>query len=184
LPQEAIDVVSEAAGRSTLQMRLTEICVCILAGVAVAAQGAAASQDAGDAAATSKTAGQMTVTGCLQRTEVASTPATGAPGAANLPPGFVLINAKSATAESQPADVTTYVLDGGDLASIVGRRVEIKGTLMPSPTGTSGKTAPAERHEAGTVTADTPGSVSSSSSESPRLHVISARAVGDCSSSQ
>jgi hypothetical protein len=95
----------------------------------------------------------------------------------------VLINAKSGTTESQPADVTTYVLEGADLASAVGQRVEVKGTLTPSAIGTSGTTTPAEGHEAGSAAAATPGS-DSSTADSPRIRVASVRVVGDCSSNQ
>jgi len=167
-----------------MRMTLKAIGVVVCAGVVTAAaQSPATSQGSGEA--TTGKAEQITVTGCLQRTETASTPATGVPGAPKLAPGFVLINAKAGATDSQPADVTTYVLEGGDLASRVGQRVEVKGALLPSPVGTSGKTPPAERHEAGSVTADTPGSVSpASSADSPRIQVASARVVGDCSSSQ
>ena len=152
--------------------------------VTVAAQSATVPQSTGDAT-TPKAAEQITVTGCLERTEIASTPATGTPGAPKLAPGFVLINAKSGTTESQPADVTTYVLEGGNLASSVGQRVEVKGALIPSAIGTSGTMPPAERHEAGSVTADTPGAVNSASAvETPRIAVSSVRVVGDCSSSK
>jgi hypothetical protein len=177
---------TNGGSRSTLQMRLGAVCIVICGCVAaVAAQGSAVSQGGGEAAGTAKAAEQITVTGCLQRTEAASTPATGTAGAPQLPPGFVLINAKSATAESQPADVTTYVLEGVDLASSVGQRVEVKGTLTPATIGTSGTTSPAERHEAGSVTSETPGSASATSTaDSPRIRVASVRVVGDCSSSQ
>jgi len=153
--------------------------------MAVAAQGGAVTQGSGDAAGTAKASEQITVTGCVQRSEAASTPATGTSGAPQLPPGFVLINAKSGTNESQPADVTTYVLEGGDLDSIVGQRAEVKGTMTPSAAGTSGTILPAERHEAGSVTADTPGSAGrTSTADSPHIRVASVRVVGDCSSNQ
>jgi septal ring-binding cell division protein DamX len=173
-------------GRVGIPMRLSVLCMVMAGGViAAAAQSATGSQGTSDATETQKTAAPITVTGCLQRTETASTPATGTAGAPKLPPGFVLINAKSATGESQPADVTTYVLDGSDLAASVGQRVEIKGTLLPAATGTSGKAVPSAGHEAGTVTAETPGAVNSAAAaETPRLHVASSRVVGDCSSTK
>ena len=172
-------------GRSTVQMRLTAGTFAFMLGsvVAVAAQNPTTSPSADP---NSKPADKITVTGCLQRASEASTPATGTTGAERISPAsFVLINAKTGTQESQPADGTTYVLEGGDLASKVGQRVEVIGTMTPVATGTTGATPAAERHEAGTVTAETPGSVTpTSTAKTPRIHVDSARSVGDCSSTR
>lgn len=177
----------DGTSRLDAQMRLTVgtfLALVLGSAVGAAAQGAS-TPSAGNAASAKNVTENMTVTGCLQRAEEASTPVTGTTGAERLPPGFVLINAKSGTTETQPADGTTYILDGGDLASKVGQRVEVKGTMTPSATGTSGTTPAAERHEAGSVTAETPGSVSPASAAStPRIRVTSVRAVGDCSSSR
>jgi hypothetical protein len=152
---------------------------------AIAAQETSTSQSG--AAPAKGAADKITVSGCLQRAGEASTPTTGTTGAERLAPGtFVLINAKSATDETKPADGTTYVLEGGELASHVGHRVEVSGTATPLTTGTAGTTPAGERHEAGTVTAETPGSVTPAASTAnvPRIRVLSVRPVGDCSSSR
>jgi hypothetical protein len=134
----------------------------------------------------SKPTDKITVTGCLQKASEASTPATGTTGAERISgASFVLINAKTGALESQPADGTTYVVEGGDLAAMVGQRVEVVGRMTPVPTGTTGATPASERHEAGTVTAETPGSVTpTSTANTPRIRVESAKSVGDCSSNR
>jgi len=151
--------------------------------VAVAAQNPTTSPSADP---NSKPADKITVTGCLQRASEASTPATGTTGAERIAPAsLVLINAKTGTQESQPAEGTTYVVEGGDLAAMVGQRVEVIGRMTPVATGTTGATPAGERHEAGTAAAETPGSVTPTSTDkAPRIRVESAKSVGDCSSSR
>jgi len=58
--------------------------------------------------------------------------------------------------------------------------------MTPVATGTTGATPASERHEAGTVTAETPGSVTPTSTAStPKIRVDSAKSVGgDCSSTR
>ena len=173
-------------GRSTGQMRLTAGTFAFVLGSIVAAA-AQTTTTPPAAEPNSKAADKITVTGCLQRASEASTPTTGTTGAERVSPAsFVLINAKTGTQESQPADGTTYVLEGGDLASKVGQRVEVIGTMTPVATGTTGATPAGERHEAGTVTAETPGSVTPTSTAStPKIRVDSAKSVGgDCSSTR
>ena len=172
-------------GRSTVQMRLTAGTFAFVLGsvVAVAAQTTTTSpaQDPNN-----KPTDKITVTGCLQRASEASTPTTGTTGAERISAAsLVLINAKTGTQETQPADGTTYVVEGGDLAAMVGQRVEVVGRMTPIATGTTGATPASERHEAGTVTAETPGSVTpASTANTPRIRVESAKSVGDCSSSR
>ena len=129
--------------------------------------------------------------GCLMRAEQASTPATGTTGALRVPPeSYVLINAGAPVGGAQPADVTTFVLEeaGVDLASSVGKRVEVTAT-MPSVTGTTGDASrsPTETHEAGALTKEAPGPggpAATPTAKIPRIRVASVRAIeGDCSSS-
>jgi hypothetical protein len=105
-----------------------------------------------------------------------------------LPPGsYVLINAATAVGGAQPADVTTFVIEGAgvDLASSVGKRVEVTGTIS-SVTGTTGTTppSPGENHEAGALTKDTAAPAASAAAPAalPRIRVTAVRPVdGDCS---
>jgi hypothetical protein len=181
--EEAIDVRCPRFDRE--QMRLTSGTLAFVFGcvVVASAQGTSTQAPAGNKPAAANAPHKMTVTGCLQRAQQASTPATGTTGAPRVvPEAFVLINSTAGEKEKQPADVTTYVVAGPDLASKVGQRVEVTGmmTLVATPLGT---TPPSERHEAGTVAAETPGSVSPAAAEStPHIQVTSIRGVaGDCS---
>jgi hypothetical protein len=142
---------------------------------------------------TSTTAGniseKITVTGCLERGEQAATPATGTTGAAKVAAeSFVLINAGSSTSVQTSAGGITYMLDGGsDLAAKVGHRVEVKGTATSSAASISAGGVPPspEAHEAGAVTAPTPGTtITPALASNPHIHVSSIRVLGDCSSSR
>jgi hypothetical protein len=164
-------------------------CVVI---VSAALQARTPQQPGGKDPAGGPAPGTISVVGCLQRGEQASTPATGTTGALRVPPqSFVLINASSTSAGPQTADVTTYLLtEHTGLASNVGKRVEISGTLG-SATGTTadGAQAPGENHEAG-APADEAGrkvatAGAASTTKTPLIRVSSVRAVeGDCSSNQ
>jgi hypothetical protein len=215
----------------------TAFAIILGSGAAVMAQSTPGTPTPQSETGSKSAAAKLTVTGCLQRGDEASTPATGTTGAERLAPGaIVLINAASQTTERQPADVTTYVLEGSDIDSMVGQKVEVTGTVIaaasaggaspqtpdasatsdatgsgntasrpgsadttgtagtaggaaaPGTTGTAGApgtAAPAERHEAGTVTAETPGSVTPVAPHTtPHLRVMSARVVGECSSNR
>jgi hypothetical protein len=166
--------------------------------VAIVCTGAAsatyATAQSNDAAKPVGTAGRPTITvnGCLQRAEEASTPATGNAGALRVEgESFVLINAVATGTGTQPADVTTYVVQGASgFASMVGKRVEVTGTVSPAAVSDTRSTTSAENHEAGGPAGDAgaakPSSVVPSApaqSKSPRIQVTSLREVeGDCSS--
>jgi hypothetical protein len=135
---------------------------------------------------------KITVTGCLERGEHASTPETGTTGAPRVAPeSFVLINAVNAgtpTSVQGSAGGTTYVLDGGsDLVSKAGHRVEVKGTATSPVTSISDGGVPPtpEAHESGTVTGGTPGTAKTPAvANQPHIRVSSIRVLGDCSSTR
>ena len=173
-------------------MGFSAAAVIVIVGGMSAFQTSTSSQASGPTAPPDASQGTpITVSGCLMRGEQASTPATGTTGALQVPPqSYVLINAATSEGGAQPADVTTFLLEdaGADLASSVGKRVEVTGT-MPAVTGTTGTTppSPGESHEAGALTKEARTAVAPAvapAAKLPRIRVTSVRAVdSDCSSS-
>jgi len=132
---------------------------------------------------TGRSSGTITVTGCL-KADTSSSPsaAPGAPGApaSSASAGFILeasgsssaaspTEKPSPTATSGTSSNTTYKLTGGssDLASLVGKKVEVKGTVQKSAGG-------------GAAAESRPGS--SDMSKQQQLRVSSVKEVsGSCS---
>ena len=138
-----------------------------------------------DASKSSSTAQTVTVTGCLKADSAAGSPgAPASPGASSAAAGFILTDVSPSAGASNPASPTespsptatsgtssaTYKLTGSasDFASLVGKKVEVKGTVRASGSGN----APESR----------PGSAMGDSSKAPQLRVSSVKEVsGSCS---
>ena len=138
-----------------------------------------------DASKSSSTAQTVTVTGCLKADSAAASPgAPASPGASSAAAGFILTDVSPSAGASTPASPTespsptatsgtssaTYKLTGSasDFASLVGKKVEVKGTVRASGSGNS----PEAR----------PGSAMGDSSKAPQLRVSSVKEVsGSCS---
>jgi|SRR6185436_1544090 len=126
--------------------------------------------------------GTVTVTGCLKADTSSPSAAPGAPGApaSSASAGYILeasgsssaaspTEKPSPTATSGTSSNTTYKLTGGssDLASLVGKKVEVKGTVQKSAGG-------------GAAAESRPGS--SDMSKQQQLRVSSVKEVsGSCS---
>jgi hypothetical protein len=95
---------------------------------------------------TSRSSGTITVTGCLKADTSSPSAAPGAAGApaSSASAGYILEASGSSSASTSPTEKpsptatsgssssTTYKLSGGssDLASLVGKKVEVKGTVQ------------------------------------------------------
>src|SRR5262249_29667282 len=129
----------------------------------------------------SSAAQTITVTGCLKADT--SSPSSAAPGAPANPPassasaGYILEAAPSGGAANPPSptatsgSATTYKLSGGssDLATLVGKKVEVKGTLQSKSGG-------------GGASESGPGSAMGDTGKAQQLRVSSVKEVsGSCS---
>lgn len=129
--------------------------------------------------------GAITVTGCLKADTASPSASPGAPGApaSSASAGYILEASGSSSASTSPTEKpsptatsgsssnTTYKLSGGssDLASLVGKKVEVKGTVQKS--ASSGAAGAESR----------PGSMSDTSKHQ-QLRVSSVKEVsGSCS---
>src|SRR5882672_8483041 len=139
-----------------------------------------------DASKGSSSAQTVTVTGCLKADSAAGSPgAPASPGASSAAAGYILTDVSPSAGGSNPASPTespspsptatsgtssaTYKLTGStsDFASLVGKKVEVKGSVRPSGAGN----APESR----------PGSAMGDPSKAPQLRVSSVKEVsGSC----
>src|SRR5262245_32009643 len=102
-----------------------------------------------------RSAQTITVTGCLKADSSSPSAAPGAPGApaASAAAGGFILEASGSGAAAAPGEkpsptatsgsATTYKLSGGsgDLASLVGKKVEVKGTVQNRAGGAAGGAA-------------------------------------------